>query len=90
MRYYKMLDDDYIVAVGCGCGGEEITAEEYQQIITAIENRPEDPTGYQYQLRNDNLEWDLNEAPEPIPVEEDAEPSDYEQALQEMGVDFND
>lgn len=64
--------------------------EQYIAIMHTIQTKPEDPDGFQYKLRADNLEWELVELPEPEPVDEDAGPEDYEQALEEMGVDFSD
>jgi len=63
---------------------------EYSSVVQKIQNKPSDPNGYQYRLRADNLEWELVELPEPEPIEDEAGPEDYEQALEEMGVDFND
>lgn len=71
--YAKMIEDGYIVVVGTGIGGTEITAEEYAEIMKAIDNSPTAPTGYEYKLRADNLEWELVELPpQPDPDAEDA------------------
>ena len=88
--FYKIIDSGYIAAIGTNGNDSvtEITESEYSEIIAIIENKPSDPEGYTYKLRADNLEWELVEITEPI--DEEAGPEDYEQALQEMGVDFND
>lgn len=73
--YAKMVEDGYIVAVGTGIVGTEITEEEYTEIMTAIGNSPTAPNGYEYKLRADNLEWKLVELPpqpEPDPDPEEA------------------
>lgn len=87
--FAKLVIDGYIVALSTG-GGTAITESEYSTIMQKIQNKPADPEGYQYRLRANNMEWELVELPEPEPVEEEAGPEDYEQALQEMGVDFSD
>jgi hypothetical protein len=85
MRYYKNIEDTYILAIGTGVGGEEITQEEYENILSVIRNRPVAETGYAYRLRTD-LTWELVEAPV---VEDDAEATeaDYLEALAELGVE---
>lgn len=66
MRYYKNIDGDYLVSIGTGSGGEEITQEEYENILSIIRNRPTPEAGYTYRLRTD-LTWELVEAPvEPV------------------------
>ena len=84
---YKIVIDGYIVALS-NANGTEMTEAEYNAIMQKIQNKPSDPDGYQYRLRADNLEWEMVELPEP--VDEEAGPEDYEQALEEMGVDFSD
>lgn len=77
MRYYKNIDGDYLVSIGTGSGGEEITQEEYENILSIIRNRPTPEAGYTYRLRTD-LTWELVEAPvEPVDDEiSDAEALD--------------
>lgn len=84
MRYYKQLKNDYILAIGTGDGGEEITQEEYDHIMSVIRNRPVPETGYDYRLKTD-LTWELVEVPV---VEDDPEATeaDYLEALAELGV----
>lgn len=69
-------------------GNEEITELEYNNILELIKNRPIAPQGFEYYLTED-LEWKLYE----IPIEEtetQATEQDYQNALAEMGVVFND
>ena len=61
-RYYKQIKDGYIVTVGIGPGGEEITQEEYNAIRFLIRTRPTAEPGYMYKLRTD-LTWEKVEAP---------------------------
>ena len=68
-RYYIMYDDSnsYIIAIGTGYGGTEITEDEYNSLLTLIRNRPTPPSGKDYKLTT-SLEWeeyDLPPAPEP-------------------------
>ena len=70
MRYYKQLSDNYILAIGTGPGGTEITKTEYNSILSVIQSRPTSET-QGYRLRTDlTLEaYDL--PPEPEPSDED-------------------
>ena len=69
MRYYKQIENGYLLSIGTGPGGEEITAEEYENILTIIRSRPTAEVGYGYRLKTD-LAWELVELP---PVSEDEE-----------------
>lgn len=65
--FYKYIDDKFIIGVGIGSGGEEITEQEYNTILDKINNRPEAPEGYSYRLTT-SLEWELCEAPKTEPT----------------------
>ena len=65
MKLYKYVSDGYIVSVGSGGMGEEITEAEYDEIMTAIQNKPH-RDGYDYRLR-ENLTWEEYEIPTPPP-----------------------
>ena len=69
MRYYKIIEDGYVLSIGTGSGGSEITKEEYEDIISVIRSAPTAESGYQYRLKAD-LTWELVELP---PVSEDEE-----------------
>lgn len=60
MRHYKILQDGYILSIGKGAGGEELTESEYTQILDSIRNKPAAPDGYGYRLTAD-LTWELYE-----------------------------
>lgn len=62
MRYFKIEKDGYILAVGNGNSGEEITKTEYNTITEVINNCPVPPNGMLYRLRTD-LTWELYDAP---------------------------
>ena len=69
-RYYKQTDDVYILAVGVGVGGMEISAAEYSEILSIIQNRPI-AEGKGYRLKTD-LTWEAYDMPpEPEPSDED-------------------
>jgi hypothetical protein len=60
---YKYINDGYIIGVGTGAGaGEEITEDEYNEILDKINNRPTAPEGFTYRLTT-ALEWELAELP---------------------------
>ena len=73
-QYYKNVDGNYITGIGTGEGGEEITQEEYENILSVIRSRPTPEAGYDYILKTD-LTWELVEVPS---VDDDPELSDSE------------
>lgn len=84
-KYFKLIEDNYIVLVGTGSGEVEISREEYELILTVIKNRPVAEAGFDYRLKTD-LTWELCEVP-PIPEEDmEATEDDYRDALAELGV----
>lgn len=68
MRYYKNIENGYLIAIGTGAGCIEITKEEYESILSHINNKPEAEEGYDYKLKED-LTWELYELPI-VPKEE--------------------
>lgn len=68
--YYKLTKDGYILVVGTGDGGEQITEEEYESIRSAILNAPTTESGYEYLLKED-LTWELVEVPTVEPTDDE-------------------
>ena len=73
MRFYKQIDSSYILAIGTGNGGTEITESEYNEILTVIRNKPQATATTDYRLKTD-LTWEAYEVesvpdPEPEPQE---------------------
>lgn len=66
MKYYKFINSGYIVAVGNGKMGEEITEPEYNQILTVIRNKPDRTATVDYRLRED-MTWEPFEVEPPGP-----------------------
>lgn len=62
MRYYKLIEDGYVTAIGTGVGGVEIPVDEYNEILNLVKNKPTADTGYDYRLKDD-LTWELVEVP---------------------------
>lgn len=87
MRYYKLINDGYLIAVGTGMGGTEISADAYSFLLSVIQSRPTDaPDGCNYRLKAD-LTWELYELPV-LPVDDgDATLDDAFDALAELGVE---
>lgn len=82
--YFKQLQNNYILAIGTGAGGTEITKAEYDEIMAIIQNRPA-AEGKGYRLKTD-LTWEEYDLPpEPEPSDED-ELSDTEALNVIMGV----
>lgn len=70
----------------CTWYGEEITENQYNEILAMLRNRPTAPEGFSYRLTKE-LEWELQELP---PVEEaEATEEDFMAALAELGVNVN-
>lgn len=57
--YKKYEKDGYILCLGIG---DEITEDEYNEILDKINNRPTAPEGFTYRLTT-ALEWELCELP---------------------------
>ena len=72
MRYYKTISNGYIISIGIGEGGTEITESEYSEIVSVIAEKPETTETTDYRLK-DNLTWEFYEV-EPVtpePTEQD-------------------
>lgn len=76
-RYFKKTEGDYILAIGIGYGGEEITAEQYATINDSIKAKPVPADGYDYRLKTD-LTWERYELPDIPEVDESQFISDSE------------
>lgn len=84
MRYNKQTSNNYIIAIGTGYGGTEISEAEYNEIMAIIQNRPS-AEGKGYRLKTD-LTWEAYDLPPvPEPSDED-ELSDAEALNVIMGV----
>ena len=75
MRYYKLIENGYIIAIGTGGGGVEITEGEYNTIMAVIQGKPPRTETTDYHLKTD-LTWEEYERP----VDPEPEPSDEEKA----------
>ena len=66
MRYYKQLSDNYILAIGTGYGNDEISEQDYNEIMSVIQSCPNEK-GKGYRLKTDMTweEYDLPPMPEP-------------------------
>lgn len=74
--YKKLIQNNYIVAVGTGDLGTDITSQEYNEILGIIRNRPAETETTGYHLKTD-LTWESYEkAPQPDPSEEELEDSE--------------
>lgn len=56
MRYWEYDADGFVMCVGTGRGGIEITKERYDNVMTCISNKPKDTKTIYYMLST-NLEW---------------------------------
>ena len=69
MRYYKRIENGYILAIGTGGGGVKITEAEYTTIMSVIQSKPPRTETTDYHLRED-LTWEEYERIDPDPEEE--------------------
>ena len=70
MRYNKQTSNNYIIAIGTGYVGTEITETEYNDIMAIIQSCPA-AEGKGYRLKTD-LTWEAYDLPpEPEPSDED-------------------
>lgn len=81
--YYKIVVDGYIAVIGTGKGGEEISAEEYSEILALIKSKPEAEAGYDYKLKED-LTWELVEAPTIDPTEDEISGDEFLAMVEEV------
>ena len=77
-RYYKQTDDVYILAVGVGVDGMEVSADEYSETLAIIQNRPI-AEGKGYRLKA-NLTWEEYDLP-PVPEPSDDDEISTDEAL---------
>lgn len=70
MRYCKYINNGYITAFGTGDGGVEITENEYNTIIAAIQSKPARTETTDYHLKED-LTWEEFEVEPVDPTEEE-------------------
>ena len=69
-RHNKQVKDGYIIAIGTGDGGEEITIEEYTALFIIIHlEKPTAKEGFDFRLRED-LTWEEYELPQIEPSDE--------------------
>ena len=59
----------------------------YDEVYMLISSKPIAPTGFNYELKADTLEWELVELPPIDNTDDEATESDYIDALQNLGVD---
>lgn len=83
MRYYKIIENGYITAVGTGGGGTTISKMEYNQILAVIQQKPARTTTTDFRLK-ESLTWEEYERPAEIINEnviDDASEEESKQAL---------
>ena len=84
MRYYADIKNGYVRSIGTGNGGTEINESEYNEIMTAIQNKPPRTATVDYRLKTD-LTWESYEhEPDPEPEPDDSDKAEAYDIL--MGV----
>lgn len=69
--FYKRIEQGYIISIGTGKGGTEITEAEYNSILDVIRSKPHGTDTEDYRLKED-LTWEAYPI-EPVPYEPTAE-----------------
>lgn len=69
---YKLTENGYVLAVSTtAIDGIEITETEYNDILSALRNRPQPKDGFSLMLKDGTLEWEYMPAePKPLTEEE--------------------
>lgn len=75
MRYYKIIENGYITAIGTGGGGVEITESEYNTIMSVVQQKPSRTETTDYHLKED-LTWEEYERIDPEPEDEELDPQE--------------
>ena len=70
--YFKNVIDGFVVSISINHGQVEISKAEYDTILALSRSQPTAPSGSDYKLRADTLEWELVELP-PEPVDPDVD-----------------
>ena len=78
MRYYKQIQDNYILAIGTGYGNDEISEQDYNEIMSVIQSCPNEK-GKGYRLKTD-LTWEEYDLP-PVPEPSDDDEISTDEAL---------
>ena len=53
MKYYKNIENGYIVSISTQHGQTEITKEEYENILQLIKTMPQAEQDFEYRLKED-------------------------------------
>lgn len=70
MRYFKLVNDGYILCIGQGNAGTEISKTMYNKIMKIIQAKPPATSEVDYRLRDKDLTWEeYKPEPEPEPEE---------------------
>ena len=87
MNYAKIITNGIIIGIANSKNElpNMITEQEALNLQHMFLEKPEAPEGFHYDLTTD-FEWILKENPI---IEEDATAEDYQNALEQMGVNFN-
>ena len=89
MNYCVLITDGYVSGIASSVNQlpHPITETEKNEIFSILCNKPPAPDGYDFKLKADSLKWVMVELP-PDPGD-DATEADYQNALEQMGVNFD-
>lgn len=75
MRYFEVIENGYILAIGQGNGHIEIDEDRYNAILSVIRSKPPATETTDYRLKTD-LTWEEYE----FPPEPEPEPDEHDKA----------
>lgn len=82
MRYYKIIVNGYLVAVGTGAGGTEITEQEYNDFLLLIAGKPAPPDSTHVYRITEAGEYVL------VEIEPPPEPDDNDELTEDEAFDI--
>lgn len=90
---YKQIEDNILTTIGesktIGETQIEISEEEYNNILSIIQSKPEDTESIVYMLNAETMQYEPYPRPEEPVIEPEATIEDYQSALSELGVNVS-
>ena len=68
--HFKIINNGFILGLGIGSSGTEITEEEYASLTDIFHAKPSDTEIIGYRLKDDTLEWEsYDKTSEPVIID---------------------
>ena len=91
MNFCILIRDGYVTGIASSANPlpNPVTEQKKNEVFSILCNKPVAEEGYEYRLLASTLEWELVELPPDPEPGVDATEEDYQNALVQMGVNFN-